>query len=126
MFMGLLYISCLYLQFIEHHAWKQAPTRGGLFNPPRMFKFWHDVQHNVTNKTLQRGTYPVALRLKSCSSAMRFASALNKYIEFGKIPIRPRSRTQRNSDIITKSTGIPQATCGLTLLHYRLVFQPLF
>ena len=24
MLMGLLYISCLYLQFIEHHAWKQA------------------------------------------------------------------------------------------------------
>ncbi len=41
-----------------------TPARGGLFNPPQTFEFWHDVQHNITIKTLRRGEYPVALRYK--------------------------------------------------------------
>ncbi|MEI6708897.1 MAG: hypothetical protein WCK96_17375, partial [Methylococcales bacterium] len=32
--------------------------RDGLFNPSRTFVFWHDVQHNITIKTLQRSNIP--------------------------------------------------------------------
>ncbi len=37
-------------------------SRGGLFNPPQMFEFWHDVKYKQRHdKKLQRSEYPVAL-----------------------------------------------------------------